>query len=91
MPKQSGRKWKTGQTKHTQYESVSHLFIDVLKQGSPPVLCLLSVLTLLFQGVGVSEVRLGVDIVEAGPRHHQLPIHQLDVLEEGQSLLPLPP
>lgn len=68
-----------------------HLFIDVLQQGSPPVLPLLAVLALLLQGVGVSEVGLGVDVVEAGLRHHQLPVHQLDVLEEGQPLLPLPP
>lgn len=69
----------------------AHLFIDVLQQGSPSVFRLLAVLALLLQGVGVSEVRLGVDVVQAGLRHHQLPVHQLDVLEEGQPLLPLPP
>lgn len=68
-----------------------HLFIDILQQGSPSVLRLLAVLALLLQGVGVSEVGLGVDVVEAWLRHHQLPVHQLDILEEGQALLPFPP
>lgn len=74
-----------------KHDANSHLFIDVLQQGSPSVLRLLALLALLLQGVGVSEVGLRVDVVEAGLRHHQLPIHQLDVLEEGQPLLPLPP
>lgn len=70
------------------------LFIDVLQQRSPPVLWLLTLLTVLaplLQGVSVSEVSLGVDIVQAGLLHHQLPVHQLDVLEEGETFLPLPP
>lgn len=72
--------------------SAPHLFIDVLQQGSPSALRLSPVLTLLLvQGVGVSEVGLGVDVVEAGLRHNQLPVHELDILQEGQPLLPLPP
>lgn len=72
--------------------SAPHLFIDILQQGSPSALRLPPVLTLLLvQGVGVSEVGLGVDVVEAGLRHNQLPVHELDILQEGQPLLPLPP
>lgn len=67
----------TGQTKYLQhqtsertisdklvYECVSHLLIDVLQQRFPPILHLLAVLSILPQ-VAVSEVSLGVDIVEA--------------------------
>lgn len=70
--------------------NVSHLLIDVLQQRFPPILHLLAVLAILPQ-VAVSEVSLGVDVVEARLRHHQLPIHQLDILEEGQPLTALPP
>lgn len=68
-----------------------NLFIDVLQQGSSSVLCLLAALAIILQGVSVSEVGLGVDVVEARLRHHQLPVYQLDILEEGQALLPFPP
>ncbi|MEQ2252390.1 hypothetical protein ILYODFUR_021296 [Ilyodon furcidens] len=68
--------------------SVPHLFVDILQQGFTPVLRLLAI---LLQGVGVPEVRLGVDVVEPRLQHHQFPVQQLDVLEERQALLTLPP
>lgn len=74
--------------------STAYLLVDVLQQGLPKLpgplrLRLLSVLVL--QGVRVSEVRLGVDVVEAGPGDYQLPVQQLHILEEGQTLSSLPP
>lgn len=67
---------------------VPYLLVDVLQQWFPSVLYLF---TVLLQGVGVPEVRLGVDVVEAGLQHHQLPVQQLHVLQERKALLTLPP
>ena len=78
-----------------QKRSTPHLLVNVLQQGlsDVPVALVLRLLFvfLLRHGVSVSEVGLGVDVVEAGPGDHQLPVQQLDVLEEGQALPPLPP
>lgn len=69
----------------------THLFINVLQQGSPSVPLLFASFLCILQRVGVSEVGLCIDVVEAGPRHHQLTVHQLYILQEGQTFLPLPP
>lgn len=69
----------------------ANLFIHVLQQWSPSVALLPTFFLCLLQWVSVSEVGLGVDIVEAGPGHHQLTIHQLYILQEGQTFLSLPP
>lgn len=75
--------------------SASYLLVDVLQQWSPLalhlLLLLLLVLAVVLQRVCVPEVCLCVDVVEARPRHQQLALHQLHVLQEGQTFLALPP
>lgn len=67
-----------------------HLLVDVLQERPSSVLAAV-VLGVLVQRAAMSEVGLGVDVVKARPRHHQLAVHQLDVLQEGQTFLALPP